>query len=620
MTSSPAVTVALALGVGSLISVIAERIRIPALLPMLVAGLLLGRSGLGVVDTESLGPLLSPIITLGIGLLIFEGALHLGWHELRKAPRAVIGLLTIGALLTWAAAAGAAMLILGFGPAPAILLGAMLTVTGPTVVQPILRRVRLTPRLRTALSAEAVLIDPIGVLLTIVVLTTLKGAAVTPVSATMLVDAARRLGFQVSTGVGIGLCVGILALALGREMSVKGRIHPQFLNLLAVGACMLAIGLGELATTEAGLVATTVAAICLANLRMVGVAELHAFKQQLATLTVGSLFILLAARFDAGSLLDAGPRDALFLAVIVLLVRPIAASGALVGSHLSARERAFACLFAPRGIVALSVAVIAAGDIAAFAAAEGAESISGTMVHLDRLVRDAASFERVMFIVIAGSVCWASLVGPLLARGLGVGGNRPTGVLLVGGHALSIRTGAVLKQLGVEVTIVDSRYDHAMRAEAAGVRSVRGDATDLRWLEEQVGCDDVGLVLSWTGNKDVDFTVARWAGERFGKSEAALWAVGQVPPDANWTELGGGRLLGEVMDEFESGRWRLESWSQDMPTAIPFMTVCDGRPRLLNPSEVVAGSKEQGQFVHIGLVRAAAAPVEAREGGAGGAA
>lgn len=607
MSSSAAVTMALALGVGSLISVVSDRLRVPALLPMLAAGLLLGRSGIGVVDAESLGPLLSPLITLGIGLLIFEGALHLGWRELRKAPRAVGGLLTVGALLTWALSTLAAVWVLGMGVAAAILLGAMLTVTGPTVVQPILRRVRVTARLRTALSAEAVLIDPIGVLLTIVVLTTLKGAAVTPVSPSMLYDGARHLGFQVATGAAVGICVGALGLVLGRGLSTGGRIQPQILNLLAVGVCMLAIGAGEFVTAEAGLVAATVAAILLGNLRIVGVAELHLFKQQLATLTVGSLFILLAARFDASTLAHTGVAEVLFIAALIFVVRPLSSGAALIGSHLERRERIFTALFAPRGIVALSVAVISAEDLARFARAEGDSAIAGAIVHLDRLASDASSFERVMFLVIAGTVCWASLVGPLLARVLRVGGSRPTGVLLIGGHALSIQTGVVLRRLGVDVTLLDSRYDHAMRADAAGVPTVRGDATDLRWVEEQVGCEDVGLVLAWTGNSDVDFTAARWAGERFGKEQSGVWASGQVPGDPGWTELGGGRLLDEIFDEINEGRYRVESWTRADPTAIPFMMVNDGRPQFIIPGGSVPEPKEGGSVTLVGLVRPATA-------------
>lgn len=604
MTSSPAVTMALALGVSSLVSVASERIRIPALMPLLIVGLLLGRSGVGAVDASSLGPLLSPLITIGIGLLVFEGALHLTWRELSKAPRAVGGLLTISALVTWMLASVCAMVILGFGVSGSILFGAMLTVTGPTVVQPILRRVRVTSRLRAALSAEAVLIDPIGVLLTIVVLTTLKAAAITPVSASMFLDGARRLGFQISIGVGVGLGVGLVSLFLGRSLSEKGRIHPQILNILAVGTCMLAIGLGEFVTPEAGLVAAAVSAICLGSLKMIGVAELHAFKQQLAALTVGSLFILLASRFEIRTLGDAGVAEGIFVAAIIFLVRPVASALGLLGSRLDARERGFIALFAPRGIVALSVAVIAADDLSKFAAMNGTAPVEGTIVHLERLVADAASFERVMFIVIAGTVCWASIAGPLIARALRVGGGRPSGVLLVGGHRLSIETGAALRSLGVEVTLLDSHYEHVMRATAAGVPVIRGDATDLRWLEDQQCCDDLGLVLAWTGNPDVDFAVGRWASERFGKESSAIWAAGKIPADANWSELGGGRLLHELMDEVDAARWRVDTWNEMNTTAIPFIAVAGGRPRFIVPGEMPPGSEIPKGTTLVGLVRA----------------
>ncbi len=583
MASSPAVTMALAIGVSSLVSVGSDRLRIPALLPLLGVGLLLGTSGAGVIDANSLGNLLSPIITLGIGLLVFEGALHLTGHELRRAPRAVGGLLTVGALLTWALAATAAHLILGWGMGASALLGAMLTVTGPTVVQPILRRIRLTPPLRTALGAEAVLIDPIGVLLTVVVLAMLKAAAVTPMSPTMLLDGARHMGFPVTVGTLVGLGVGTLGMLLSRLRRRAGLIPARELNILAVGNCMLAVGLGELVTPEAGLVAATVSAMCLASMRVVGVAELHAFKEQLAALTVGTLFVLLASRFDVRQLADTGMRDALFVGAIILVVRPIAAGAALVGSRLSGRERAFAALFAPRGVVALSVAAVAAQDLATFAPTVDPGAVGGSMVSLPTLVGDTGSLERVMFVVIIGTVLWASVTGPILARVLGVGGAVPSGVLLVGGHRLSIDCALVLRQLGVDVTLVDSRRDHVARAEVAGLHALRGDATDLRWLEDNVHCEDVGLLLSWTGNRDVDVTVARWGAERFGRERASLWATGRIPDHAPFAELGGGRLLDEVLDDVDRGRRTVAACDALEPGAVPFVVVREGRPTFLLP-------------------------------------
>jgi len=605
---------ALSLGVSSLISVASERLRVPALLPLLGAGLLLGKSGVNVIDADALGTLLSPLITIGIGLLIFEGALHLSWRELRTAPRALASLLTIGVVITWGLSALFANVMLGMGPAGALLFGAMLTVTGPTVVQPILRRVRVTRTLRTTLAGEAVLVDPIGVLLTIVTMATLAGAAVTPVRPTMLIDALRHLGFPITTGIAVGLVVGISGSLLGRALSVNGRIHPQVLNLLAVGVCMLAIGVGERITDEAGLVAVTVAAIVLANLRLIGVAELHVFKQQLATLTVGSLFVLLASRFEVVSLADTGASEALFVAVIIFAVRPLSAGAALLGSRLPWRERVFTALFAPRGIVALSVAVIAAERLAAFEAIQHDHPVPGAIVDLPHLVHDAGSFERVMFLVIVGTVVWASMAGPWLARWLRVGGSRPNGVLLIGGGVLSTQSAAVLQKLGVRVTLVDSRLDQVLRAQAAGVEAAVGDATDLRWLEEQVGTQDIGIVIAWTGNPDVDFAVARWGGERFGKDASALWAVGKVPRESNWVELGGGRLLDEVRDQVESGGWRIDSWSardaSRASTSIPFMTVVEGRPSLVDPGKPRNGDAPESMSI-VGLVRRTAEEAEA---------
>src|SRR5690606_3894327 len=160
-------TLALALGVGSLVTLGCMRLRTPPILPLLIVGFLIGRAGLGLVDGANLQAGLMAVVTVAVGLLIFEGSLGLDRSVFAQAPRAVRGLLTVGVVVAWVLGAVVARYTLGLDWNFATLLGAMLVVTGPTVVQPILRRVIVKPNIRSALGAEAILIDPIGVILAV---------------------------------------------------------------------------------------------------------------------------------------------------------------------------------------------------------------------------------------------------------------------------------------------------------------------------------------------------------------------------------------------------------------------------------------------------------------------
>lgn len=265
MHQAAAQTLALAVGVGALVSLLCARLRIPAVLPLLLVGFAMGVSGLGLVDARDLESGLRAIVSVSIGLLIFEGGLHLSARELGKAPRAIPRLLTIGALLTGVGVACAARFAVGLPWSIAAVLGAALIVTGPTVVQPILRRVRLTPSLHAALSAEAILIDPIGVVATVmaleVVLLVIGEHSAT--AAQLSLQAART----VLGGLGMGLAVGLAARGAVWALTRRAPLTASGLNQLAIAACMISVGMGEWVAPEGGLVAATLCAVLLANLR-----------------------------------------------------------------------------------------------------------------------------------------------------------------------------------------------------------------------------------------------------------------------------------------------------------------------------------------------------------------
>jgi NhaP-type Na+/H+ or K+/H+ antiporter len=548
MAESAAHSLALAVGVSSLVTVACRRLRIPALLPLLGAGLALGTSGLGVVDADSLGRGLPAFITVAIGLLIFEGALHLGREELASAPRAVWGLLTLGAAVTWATAALAGHLLLELDWSIAVLLGATLIVTGPTVVQPILRLVPVTPRLHTALAAEAVLIDPLGVVATVATLEVIRlsytsDAATSVAGAGLWLFAKPLLG-----GAGVGVVMGLLGSGLLRLVARSG-IDPSIINLVAVGVCMTCVGVGELFAPEAGLAAVTICGVIMARARLLGGTELRTFKELLAVLLVGTLFVLLASRFDIRQLGSLSWREAAFVVVLIFLIRPIAVLIATARSRLTGRERVFAATFAPRGIVALSVAAVAASTLAAFAGTLPAEQGSAA----ERLVAQVARLEPTVFVVIAGTVLLASTFSPLLAWALRLSGGGGSSLIIVGGHSLGRALAAELSKVGIEARIVDSNLGRVVAASQEGIDALRGDATDGRWMDDVGSPHGAGWLIAWTGNHDVDQLAARWATERLGPGHAAIWSHKPVRGPLEPADVAEGEDIAAMLDRHASG-------------------------------------------------------------------
>lgn len=542
MTEShgPAATMAIAMGAGALVVAVCRRLRIPALLPLLGIGLALGSTGLHLVDGNALGSGLRAFVTIAIGLLIFEGALHLNRDELGRAPRAVWGLLTVGAIATWVLGAVSAVLILGFGIPAAILLGAALIVTGPTVVQPLLRVMGVAPRVQTVLAAEAVLVDPIGVLATVTSLEVIRqwltlGPDGASVQATLWM-----LARPVMAGCALGAMAGAVGYLVLTIATRRGRADPQFTNLVAVGICLACVGSGEALAAESGLVAVTVCGIVMARARVPGMTELRSVKEYLAVILVGALFILLASRFDAASLRSVGWPEVGFVACLLLIVRPISVALATWRSRLDLRERAFAATFAPRGIVALSVASIIVQELRD---ALGADSVAVSPTTLGTMALDVGRLETVMFVVIVGTVLSGSLVSPVLARLLGLRSKGSGAVLLVGAHELGRGVALALHAQGIHTRLVDRNADRVRQCRDQGLDAVMGDATDSRWLDDLGAPRHLGAVITWTGNHDVDSVIARWARDRLGPGRCGFWSSRPPIPDADACGLGGGMTI-----------------------------------------------------------------------------
>ena len=452
---------AVALGIGA--QWVAGRLRLPSIVLMLAVGLLVG-PGLGLIDpAETFGDeLLSPVIALGVGLLLFEGGLGLHWAEIGSTTRRVVlRLLSVGVLTTLVLTSIAALALTDLPRGVAILFGAIMVVTGPTVVIPLLRQARLRPRLGRILRWEGIIVDPVGAVLGVSVLEVLLvedgslGEAIVAVARTTVV------------GCAVGALVAVaLLVALGRHW-VPDHLRGPLSLVAAIGAYALANELG----TDAGLYAATVAGVVLANQRRVAIEPIVELHEDLATIILATIFVILGAGVQAETLTSNLVPAALLLVVLVVVVRPVAVLVSTAGTPLTRKERIYLASLAPRGIVAASVSAVFGFELTE-AGLPGGEDLAA-----------------ITFLVVAGTtVVYGPLARPLAHR-LQVDTPEPTGVVLVGARPWARRLGAALADIGVPVLIVAESEELADEARGAGLLVYAGrlEGEDLASALDGVG-------------------------------------------------------------------------------------------------------------------------------------
>lgn len=489
---------------------LAWRLRIPSILLLLAVGLTLGPFT-GMLQPQLLfGPLLGPMISLGVAIILFEGGLTLNMKELRALLAPVTGLVTFGVLITWALVAWAAHAILGFGEELSILIGALLTVTGPTVVAPLLNHVRPTGPCGPLLKWEGIVADVIGATLAVLVL-----GAITSAQGSLSAGAL-GLGLFKTFGAGIlvgGLAAGFLIFIL-RQRWVPDRLEVP----VTLGLVLGTYALGDSWVHEAGLLAVTLMGFALANQRVVRVQHIAEFKETLTTLLLACLFIVLGAGISPEDLSQLDGATILFVLVLIVLVRPLATFLSLSTSKLHWKQKVFVAAVAPRGVVAIAVAALFASRL------------DGVLPDADRLV-------PTVFAVAAGTVLIYGLGAAPLARALGLASKNPGGVLLVGASDFSLSLAAALKQEGIPVVLVDSNPSRLTVARMSGIPTSRADATSAH-PAEHIPMGGLGHMLALTPNEQVNRLATQQFSEYFGRGEVYRLQDEQADRD-----VAGGRSL-----------------------------------------------------------------------------
>jgi NhaP-type Na+/H+ or K+/H+ antiporter/Trk K+ transport system NAD-binding subunit len=446
--SSAALTIAVATAAGIVSQSVARTVRIPGIVVLLAVGVLLGPDVVGWLAPQSLGSALPQIVSFAVAVILFEGGMNLNVKRFRTRARSIRRLVTVGALITLAGGTLAARFVLGWDWRTAALFGALVIVTGPTVVTPLVRRFRLVKPVAIILEAEGLLIDAVGAVLAVVALE----VAVEPTGLS-LAKGVGAIGIRLGFGTAAGLAGGLLLWVLLR---FRGLVAEGLENVFTLALVWALFHASNALLPESGIAAVTVAGMVMGNLKTPARRGLLEFNDQLTVMLIGMLFVVLAADVRLADVRVLGVPGLVTVAILVFVARPITVLASTRGCGLPLNQKAYISWIGPRGIIAAAVASLFATRLAGLGLPGGPQ------------------LKAMVFLVIAITVALAGLTGGVTARLLRVR-REPTGWVLLGGNGVSCALAAELRRAGEEVVCIDSSDQRCRQAGTLGVEVIHGD-------------------------------------------------------------------------------------------------------------------------------------------------
>lgn len=487
----------LTLGVGG--QWLANRLRLPGVLLLLTSGILIGPVFDVIHPVDDFGEkTLFPVVSVAVGLLLYEGGLGLKLDRLNEGRSVILRLVTIGTLVTWLIGWGTTALLFDVSTSSAALIGAILVVSGPTVVIPLLHLARPREPTGSILRWEGIIIDPVGATLAIVVLdATLNDSD--PAEATL----------QIGITLGAGALAGALVAALALLALSKHWVPDHLLNPAMLAAAIIAFAAANSIASEAGLMATTMLGVVLANQRLVPNHELTAFSEDVGHLILGTLFIVLGAMVELDDLVSVLPRALILIAVLVLVARPFAVWLSTIGSGLQRNDRQFLAWMAPRGIVAASVATV----------------FSQTLI--DEGAGQVPELVPVVFAAVIVTVALYGLSATWVARKTRVAKIQPNGIALVSNNRFAIDLADQLASHEIPVLVISTSTEVQRETFSRGLLAYERpiDSHDLDLTLDGVGIKQAILL---TDDENFAALAAHHLTEHLGRAN-----LYQVQPDAD---------------------------------------------------------------------------------------
>ena len=483
---------------------LAWRVKQPAILPLIIIGLLIGpgstflsSDGSKFIDGDTIfsGDLLFSFVSISVGVILFEGGLTLNLKEVRNQVGTVGNLLFFGSLVTFVGGGLASHYLLDLSWPMAFLFGGLIVVSGPTVVLPILRNVKPNSKVNTILKWEGILIDPFGALIAVLmyefIVSSHQGSDYS-------LEVLQEFFATISSGIVAGaIGAGILYLTIK-----KGAIPEYLRNVFSLGLVILTFSFAELVHKEAGLMAATVMGIVLANVKMEEIKKILLFKEDISLLLISVLFILLSSRIEVYQIQMLGIPSLILFLVVTLLLRPLGVVISTFKSKLSWQEKAFISWIGPKGIVAAAVASL----------------FSLTLIERPDIVKneEAEILLPLVFLMIVGTVVLQGSTAKLVANALGVVRKEPKGILIVGANELAQKIATKLTALGMDIIMVDTSVSNVESAREAGLQAMEANALSDAIFEE-VDLSRMGRMAAVTSNAGLNQLACRWFEKEMGE-------------------------------------------------------------------------------------------------------
>jgi len=487
---------------------VAWRLKLPAILPLILIGLLVGP--IATLFTEDGAKLIEPIwngekglfpgeslyyfVSLAISIILFEGGLTLKRSEIKNVGPVITKLITIGTIVTFFGAGVATHFIFGLTWQMSFLFSALIIVTGPTVISPILRNIPLKKDISAVLKWEGILIDPIGALVAVLVFEFISVGEGEAFTKTAFVEFGKILLFGTTFG---------FTFAHALAFSIRKNFIPHYLlNVVSLSVVLLVYVEADIFAHESGLLAVVVMGMVMGNMNLPNLKELLYFKESLSVLLISILFILLSANINISDLeLIYNWQTAALFAIIVFFIRPLGVFISTQGSSLKFNEKLFIGWVGPRGIVAAGIA-----------------SLFGSKL----LIRGEPGAEYItplVFMIVLGTVLLNATTARLFAKVVGVFLKKSEGILIIGASKVSRLIGNYLQKNNRHVVLIDNNTSNVEKAKRLGLEAMTANIYSDP-LTDNIELNDMGYLMALTGNSDINQFAINKFRKQFGENGA----------------------------------------------------------------------------------------------------
>ncbi|HUV81706.1 MAG TPA: cation:proton antiporter [archaeon] len=481
----------LLIGIGS--QILGKLFKIPSIVFLLLFGILLGPEFLNIIDSSNFEQELEAIVALSVAIIVFDGGLQINVRHIRTLQKSILYLVTIGVLITFIGASLAAYYLLNVDPGIALLYGALVSATGPTVITPLVKQIHVKQKISKVLEAEGVLNDPISVILAALIFEWIL----------LDIPGTNALG-QMATTVGMGLIIGLLGgIILTYVLQNISMVTAQYARIFTLTMVILTFTGAELFGNGSGILAVAIFALIIGTTEVAHIESIKEFKGDLVVILLSIIFILLASLIRFEFIWKIGIPGLIIIALLLFVIRTASVFASTKGSTLSFKDKLFMSVISPRGVVPASM-------VTYFAIRMRGLDSGGQVDVLVGLV----------FLTVIFSVLWPGIFAGTIAKKLGV---IPMEILLIGGGGVGRELAQRFDNRGENVVVIDTDENNCQLVMKLGIKAINGDGNDLKVLEK-AGIKHAKYIIATTDRDNVNLLSCQIAKSKFGFSSDMLVA------------------------------------------------------------------------------------------------